>query len=226
MRLKDPVGTVITWNPTPHKIIGVVNDALMQSPYSAPMATIFVYDPNKANNFTYRLSKNIPTSTAIARLRAIFSKYNPSYPYEYHFVDESYAHKFDLEVLVGKLSALFAGLAIFISCLGLFGMAAYTAEQRTREIGIRKVLGANISQLWLLLSKDFIALVLLGCVVASPLAYYFLHGWLQRYYYRITIGPSVFFVAAAMALLITVATISFQAIRAAAANPVKSLRTE
>ena len=226
MRLKDPVGTVITWNLTPHTIIGVVNDALMQSPYSAPMPTIFVYDPNKAHNFTYRLSKNVPTSTAIARLSAIFSKYNPSYPYEYHFVDESYAHKFDLEVLVGKLSALFAGLAIFISCLGLFGLAAYTAEQRTREIGIRKVLGANVSQLWMLLSKDFIALVLIGCVVASPLAYYFLHGWLQRYYYRITIGPYVFFVAAAMALLITVVTVSFQAIRAAAANPVKSLRTE
>ena len=225
MRLKDPVNTVITWNLTPHRIVGVVKDALMKSPYSPAIPTVFNYDP-KAGNITYRLSKSVPTSTAIARLGAIFNKYNPSYPWLYRFVDESYAHKFDLEVLVGKLSALFAALAIFISCLGLFGLAAYTAEQRTREIGIRKVLGASVAQLWLLLSRDFVLLVLASCIVASPLAYYFLHGWLQKFSYRISIGPGVFVVAAAMALLITLITVSFQAIRGAMANPTRSLRSE
>lgn len=127
---------------------------------------------------------------------------------------------------MGRLSALFAALAIFISCLGLFGLAAYTAEQRTREIGIRKVLGASVPQLWFLLSRDFVALVLVSCVVASPVAYYFLHHWLLKYSYRITIGPGVFLLAAGMALLITLATVSVQAIRGAVVNPTKSLRAE
>jgi putative ABC transport system permease protein len=121
---------------------------------------------------------------------------------------------------------LFASLAIFISCLGLFGLAAYVAEQRTKEIGIRKVLGASVSQMWMLISKDFIVLVLISCVIASPLALYFLKDWLQKYEYRISIGPSVFLLAALMAITITIITISFQAIKAAVANPVKSLRTE
>jgi ABC-type antimicrobial peptide transport system permease subunit len=141
-------------------------------------------------------------------------------------VDETYADKFQQEVLIGRLSGIFATLAIFISCLGLFGLAAYTAEQRTREIGIRKVLGASIAQLWLLLSKDFIVLVVISCVIASPVAFYFLHNWLQKFSYRITIGPGVFLLAGGAAILVTVVTISFQAIRGAMANPTKSLRSE
>jgi len=129
-------------------------------------------------------------------------------------------------LLVGKLAATFAGLAIFISCLGLFGLAAYMAEQRNKEIGIRKVLGASISQIWLLLTGDFIVLVFISCLIASPIALYFLQHWLQNYDYRITIGPWVFIAAAIMAIVITVVTISFQAIRAAIANPVETLRTE
>ena len=129
-------------------------------------------------------------------------------------------------MLIGKLAGLFAGLAIFISCLGLFGLAAYVAEQRTKEIGIRKVLGATVSQLWVLLSKDFLLLVMISCVIASPIAFYFLQNWLDKYSYRISIGAGVFVLSAFVAMLITVATISFQAIKAAIANPVKSLRTE
>jgi putative ABC transport system permease protein len=160
------------------------------------------------------------------QLTAIFNKYDPAYPYSYQFADASYATKFNMEVLVGKLGGIFAGLAIFISCLGLFGLAAYVAEQRTKEIGIRKVLGASVLQVWLLLSKDFIALVLLSCVIATPIAFYFLHNWLQKYAYRISIGAGVFIIAAGMAILITLVTISFQAIKAAIANPVNSLRSE
>ena len=140
--------------------------------------------------------------------------------------DDRYASKFGLEVLVGKLAGLFAALAIFISCLGLFGLAAYMAEQRTKEIGIRKVLGASVSQVWALLSKDFIMLVMISCVIACPVALYFLNNWLQKYNYRISISPFVFVIAGTTAIMITIITISFQAIKAAIANPVKSLRTE
>jgi len=159
-------------------------------------------------------------------MNGLFNKYNPSYPYKYVFADESYATKFNLEVLVGKLAGIFASLAIFISCLGLFGLAAYIAEQRTKEIGIRKVLGASVSEVWVLLCKDFIVLVFVSCLIASPLAYYFLQNWLMKYNYRIDIGAGVFVLAAVMALLITIVTISFQAIKAALANPVDSLHSE
>ncbi|HTI91395.1 MAG TPA: ABC transporter permease [Puia sp.] len=227
MRLADPINQMISWSHNRRvKVIGVVRDALMISPFSPAEPTFFAYSPSDANNIMYRLSKSADVHAAMAKLTPIFNKYNPSYPFIYHFIDESYAEKFDLEVLVGRLAGIFAALAIFISCLGLFGLAAYLAEQRVREIGIRKVLGASVSQLWYLLSKDFIVLVAISCVVASPLAFYFLHGWLQKYQYRITIGPGVFFQAGVLAMVITVATISFQAIRGAMTNPTGSLRSE
>jgi putative ABC transport system permease protein len=226
LRLKNPLNQIISWQGTQYKIIGVVKDALMISPFAPADPTMFYCDGNPKGNLMYRLSPHIKTQDAITQLTAIFNKYNPAFPYNYQFADASYAEKFNLEVLIGKLAGIFAGLAIFISCLGLFGLAAYIAEQRTKEIGIRKVLGASVSQVWLLLSKDFIVLVIISCVIASPLAFYFLQNWLQKYEYRIGIGPSVFILAALLAIAITVITISFQAIKAAIANPVKSLRTE
>jgi putative ABC transport system permease protein len=174
----------------------------------------------------YRLSPGISTEKALAAVRAVFNKHAPAYPYTFSFEDQEYAAKFKLEVLVGKLSGLFAGLAILISCLGLFGLAAYMAEQRTKEIGIRKVLGASVSGLWLLLSKDFIVLVVISCLIASPVAYLLLDHWLNQYTYRVGIGLGVFVIACGSALLITLATISFQAIKAAVANPARSLRSE
>ncbi len=227
LRIKNPINQVIKWGDTEFKIAGVVKDALMISPFAPADPTMFYIDgdPGKGN-LMYRLSPQISTQDAIAKLTTIFNKYSPAYPYEYSFADANYAEKFRLELLIGKLSGVFAGLAILISCLGLFGLAAYIAEQRTKEIGIRKVLGASVPQVWVLLSKDFIVLVLISCVIASPLAYYFLQDWLQKYDYRIGIGFSVFLLAAVMALVITVVTISFQAIKAAVANPVRSLRSE
>ncbi len=228
MRFKQPLNQIITWqNGTQQvRVIGVVKDALMTSPFAPAEPSIFVYTPGWANTISYRLSPAVNTQVALAKLAAIFDKYNPSVPFLYHFADESYAQKFELETLIGKLSGLFAALAIFISCLGLFGLAAYMAEQRSKEIGIRKVLGATVSQVWLLLTKDFVVLVFISCVVASPIAYYFLHNWLQKYEYRISISAGVFVISAAMVLLITIATVSFQSIKAAVVNPVKSLRTE
>jgi ABC-type antimicrobial peptide transport system permease subunit len=187
---------------------------------------MFVYNNNPHQNMIYRLSPKINPHDAIDKIGQMFSKYSPAYPYTYRFVDDDYNRKFGQEVLVGKLAGIFAGLAIFISCLGLFGLAAYIAEQRTKEIGVRKVLGATVGQLWFLLSKDFVLLVLVSCVIASPIAFYFLHGWLQKYDYRVTVGPGVFIISAIAAIVITLVTISFQAIKAAIANPVKSLRSE
>ncbi len=225
--LKNPVNQLITinFNPKPVRIIGVVKDALMDSPYSPVEPAVFGHNPF-GFVVTYRLAKNAGTHSAIDKIGKIFEKYNPAYPYQYKFVNDEYEHKFNLEVLVGKLAGVFAGLAIFISCLGLFGLAAYVAEQRTKEIGIRKVLGASIAQVWLLLSRDFIVLVTISCVIASPVAFYYLHNWLQKYPYRVSIGVGVFIASGIAAIVITLVTISFQAIKAALANPVNSLRSE
>ncbi|HVV54143.1 MAG TPA: ABC transporter permease, partial [Mucilaginibacter sp.] len=225
--LKNPVGQLISWNGSdkPVRIIGVVKDALMESPYKPVEPAIFGHSPS-GFVITYRLAKNVNAHTAIDKIGKIFEKYNPAYPYLYKFVDDEYAHKFSLEVLVGKLAGVFAGLAIFISCLGLFGLAAYVAEQRTKEIGIRKVLGASVAQVWMLLSRDFVVLVIISCIIASPVALYFLRHWLETYDYHIGIGVGVFIVSGMAAVAITLLTVSFQAIKAALANPVKSLRSE
>ncbi len=228
MRYKQPLNQAITWHDVPQTVhvIGVVKNALMNSPFAAPEPTIFIYSPGWSNIITYRLAATVNTHAAIEKLTKIFGGYNPSYPYLYHFTDDIYAAKFEMETLIGKLSGLFATLAVFISCLGLFGLAAYMAEQRNKEIGIRKVLGASVPQVWLMLSKDFIKLVAISCVLASPVAWYFLQQWLQKYTYRITITPLVFIATGAVAIVITIVTVSFQAIRAALANPVHSLRSE
>ncbi len=207
-------------------IIGVVKDALMDSPFGKADPTMFLYNTGSLDNIIYRLAPNTNPHSAIEKLNQVFAKYSPAYPYTYRFVDDDYNQKFGQEVLIGKLSGIFAGLAILISCLGLFGLAAYIAEQRTKEIGVRKVLGATVGQLWFLLSKDFVLLVVISCVIASPIALYFLQGWLQKYEYRIAVGPGVFVISALAAIAITLITISFQAIKAALANPVKSLRSE
>jgi ABC-type antimicrobial peptide transport system permease subunit len=165
-------------------------------------------------------------SKAIALMKPIFERYNPAYPFEYHFADEEYAKKFNYEELVGNLAAIIAVLAIFISCLGLFGLSSFTAEQRVKEIGVRKVLGASVFNLWRLLSKDFLILVLLSCAIAIPVGWYFMNEWLKNYKYRTSINVEVFVAVVLVAIVITLLTVSFQAIKAAIANPVKSLRTE
>jgi len=226
MGLKNPVNQLIDYSMGKKmRIVGVVQDAVMESPFS-PVAPAIFNHGRGGNNIMYKLAPNVNTHNALEKIGKIFDRYNPAYPYIYQFVDTEYNHKFNLELLVGKLAGVFAGLAIFISCLGLFGLAAYVAEQRTKEIGIRKVLGASIMQVWLLLSRDFILLVMISCIIACPIALYFLTNWLRKYEYRITIGPGVFVLAAVVALVITILTISFQAIKAALSNPVKSLRSE
>ncbi|MDP4130307.1 MAG: ABC transporter permease [Bacteroidota bacterium] len=230
MRLKEPVNAVISWSmanaPNRLRVIGVVKDALVNNPFAQPEPMIFVYQPGWTGTATYRLAPAVSTSVAIAKLRTIYKQYHSDGSFDYQFVDNRYATGFALELLIGQLAGIFAALTIFISCLGLFGLAAYMAEQRTKEIGIRKVLGASAGQLVALLGREFILLVLLSCLIASPIAWCFLHRWLQGYYYRTTIGPGVFVMAAAMAVLITALTVGYQSVRAALMNPVNSLRSE
>jgi hypothetical protein len=230
MRLKDPINQYIHWSlsnaPNRLRIIGVVKDALTNAPFAAAEPTIFVYQPGWSYAVELRLAPNVSTHAALATIKTIFDRFNPGGPFQYHFEDENYATKFQLEMLVGRLAGIFAAFAVFISCLGLFGLAAYVAEQRTKEIGIRKVLGATVPGIFLMLTKDFIVLVVISCVIASPIAFYFLQNWLQQYTYRISISPLVFIASAVAAIVITGITISFQAIKAAMMNPSKSLKAE
>jgi len=168
----------------------------------------------------------MPASAVLKRIQPIFDKYNPAFPFVYQFADTEYAKKFNYEELVGNLALIIAVIAIFISCLGLFGLASFTAEQRVKEIGVRKVLGASVASLWQLLSKDFVKLVLISCAIAIPIAWYFMNQWLKDYQYKIKIGAGVFVMVIALSVIITLITVSFQAIRAAMANPTKSLRSE
>ncbi len=231
MRLKNPLGSFIVWTGPGGslvrlRVIGVVKDAITDAPFSPAEPCFFLYQPGWTYTYIYRLAPTVNTQTALARLKPIFEKYDPSISYMYRFVDEDYAGKFELEMLIGKLAGIFTVLAVFTCCLGLFGLAAYLAEQRTKEIGIRKVLGASISEVFILLTKDFIILVIISCMLASPVAFYFLQNWLHQYYYRIDIGPGIFIASAILAIVIALITISFQSVKAAIANPVTSLRSE
>jgi putative ABC transport system permease protein len=230
MRLKQPLNQTIhwtlTWVPRNLRVVGVVKDALTTAPFAPAEPAIYIWQPNWSFTTMYRLAPNISTTAALERLRPIFNKYRPNFPFQYHFVDDKYAEKFAVEKLVGRLAGIFAALAIFISCLGLFGLIGCVAEQRTREIGIRKVLGASISQVLVLITRDFIVLVGISCVIASAVAFYFLQHWLDGYYYRIQLGVGVFIGSAAGAICIAVVTVSFQALKAALMNPVESLRAE
>jgi putative ABC transport system permease protein len=224
--LIDPVNKIISWNGNsrPVRIIGVVKDALMESPY-APIAPAVYTHTASGNVILCRLSAKVAASAAMGAVRKFFEHYNPGWPFSYRWVNEEHEQKFNREILVGRLAGIFAALAIFIACLGIFGLAAYISEQRSREIGIRKVLGASVLGIWLKLSREFVVLVIAACILASPFAYIFLQNWLNKFDYRISVGPAVFLLAAGAVLLTTILTVSFHSIKAALANPIKSLRS-
>ena len=229
---KDVVGKILYRDTSAtgsiqYTIVGVTSDFLFDDMYGKPDPLVFMCYPE--DNFGYfyvRLKKGVNTEKAVAKVESIVKNNNPGYPFDYIFVDDEFDRLFRSEMLIGKLSRVFAILAIIISCLGLFGLAAYTAERRTKEIGIRKVLGASVSGITRLLSTDFLRLVFISAIIAFPLSWWFMHKWLQNYAYRIEIDWWVFVLAGLLALVIALLTISFQSIRAAIANPVKSLRTE
>jgi putative ABC transport system permease protein len=230
MGLQNPVGEIIRWDQVKDKnfkILGVVKDMVMESPFQPITPTIFfIYRRDGMNCMFIKLNPNTSAVNALAKIEAVFKKIIPATPPDYSFVNEEFDKKFAAEKRIGKLAGLFAGLAIIISCLGLFGLASFVAEQRTKEIGVRKILGASVFNVWGLLSKDFVMLVLISLLIASPAAWYFMHNWLQNYQYRTEISWWIFALAGSAALAVTLLTVSFQAIKAALANPVKSLRTE
>jgi putative ABC transport system permease protein len=226
MKFKNPIGQTIFDNPITWHIVGVIKDFILTSPYE--QARPILFKGPKYGRYVMNIKLNGRNNTAdnLSKLASIFTKYNPAYPFEYHFVDEEYAKKFGDQQLTGTLAALFAGLTILISCLGLFGLATYMAENRLKEVGVRKILGASITNIAALLSRDFVKLVMVAILIASPIAWYFMNNWLRGFDYHVQISWYVFVLSGFAAILISLVTVSFQAIRAAVANPVKSLRTE
>lgn len=223
---KDPIGKIIKFNNKNYTVIGVIDNMVMESPYMPVQPTIFFADNNWANLITVKIKPTVPLQTALAKIGGVFKKYNPGSPFDYQFTDEEYAKKFSDEERIGKLASIFAILAIFISSLGLFGLASFVAEQKTKEIGVRKVLGASVFNLWSMLSREFLILVIISCVLASPIGWYFLTGWLKNYKYHTDVSWWIFIIAFLGALTITLLTVSYQSVKAALANPVKSLRSE
>ena len=226
MRFEEAVGQTVKGDGADWKVVGVIKDFIYESPYEK-INPLMVMGPKSWFNVMHvKLNPLKTTAANLAIMENIFKQYNPKYPFDYKFVDEEYALKFKDEKRIGTLAGLFTGLTIFISCLGLFGLATYMAENRVKEIGVRKVLGASVAGIATLLSKDFLKLVILSFLIASPLAYWAMHNWLQTYNYRIHIEWWVFALTAMLTIIIAIATVSYQAIKAAVANPVKSLRTE
>lgn len=232
MGLKNPVGQELTdvdefgrpkWSKT---IIGVVKDMIMESPYEPVKPTLYFFNDNASNLLHIKISPAVSASAALPKIEATLEKIAPTALFDYKFVDEEYALKFSQEERIGTLSGIFSVLAIFISCLGLFGLASFVAEQRTKEIGIRKVVGASVFNLWKMLSKDFVVLVIISCCIAIPIAYNFLAVWLKKYEYRTEISWWIWVVTILAALIITLLTVSHQTLKAASMNPVKNLRSE
>jgi putative ABC transport system permease protein len=204
----------------------VVKDMVMASPRGLVRPAIFMADSGNVEWMLVKVNPAMSMAAALPKISGVFRKYNPGAPFDYQFSSDAYALKFQLEERVLRLAIFFTVFAIFISCLGLFGVASFMAEQRVREIGVRKVLGASVGSLWALLSFEFLRLVLVSFVIAAPLAWVGMNKWLEGYDYRTTVGFAVFGYTLAMALVITLLTISWQAIRTAMANPVRALRSE
>ena len=226
MGLKKPLDSYVKARGRSYKVVGIVKDMIKENPFSPVNPSFFICNYNWVSFINIRLAPDQSISEALGKVENVFKKYNPGSPFTYNFADEEYAKKFGTEERVGKLATFFASLAVLISCLGLFGLASFVAEQRTREIGIRKVLGASVTNLWQMLSKDFVLLVIISCIISIPIAWYFMSDWLKNYKYHTEMSWWIFAATAGGALVITLLTVSFQAIRAALLDPVKSLRSE
>jgi putative ABC transport system permease protein len=226
MGKEGKTGSILSNGSFHAQVIGIIKDFVFNDIYGPGAPLVLFPDLRGATVMALRVKQNANLSQALAATQSVMTAENPGYPFEYHFADESFNALFSTETLIGKLAGVFAALAVFISCLGLFGLAAYTAERRAKEIGIRKVLGASVQGLAGLLSKEFLQLVAISCVIAFPVAWWAMKGWLDGYEYRTTIQWWVFAVAGVLALVIALITVSFQAIRTALANPVNNLRSE
>jgi len=224
--LKNPVGETIQWGDKNYQVIGTIKDVLMESPFQPVTPTVFFLGTWYHGTVSIKINPGINAHEALGKIEAVFKKYAPTLPFDYKFADSEYAKKFANEDRIGRLAGFFSILAVLISCLGLFGLASFVAEQRTKEIGIRKVLGASIANLWQMLSKEFVVLVIISATIAVPVAWYFLNAWLKQYAYRTELPWWIFALTVTGSILITLLTVSYQSIKAALINPVKSLRTE
>ena len=225
MGLKNPVGMQMKYGRT-FTVIGVTDNIVMESPYKPVDPMMVFFNPGSSNIVSLRLSKEAPLQQSLQSIEAIFKKHNPAYPFEYKFADQEFGKKFLTEDLISRITNIFAGLAIFICCIGLAGLASFTIQKRIREIGIRKVLGATVRQLLLLISKEFLKLVLIAFVIAVPLTWWLMNNWLEKYAYRIDISMWLFGAVGIIILLLTLLVVSLNTMKAAMGNPVKSLRTE
>jgi predicted permease len=223
MGLKEPVGKTIRKSGKDMQVIGVVKDFHFESLHEPIKPGYMFLEPG--NTIVASVQSNNQRQT-IAAIERLYDKYNPGFPFTFNFLDEAYQKQYDLETRVSALSRYFAGLAIVISCLGLFGLAAFTAQKRRKEIGVRKVIGASVVNITTMLSKDFLRLIFISLAIAFPVSWWLMRNWLQSFAYRIHLTPYIFIIAGIAVILITLVTVSFQSIKAAMANPVKSLRTE
>jgi ABC-type antimicrobial peptide transport system permease subunit len=226
MQLKKPVGMELRYDDKKYTVIGVTDNVVMSSPYVAVDPMMVFADHNNSGYINLRLNKDVKPQQAIQLLQGIYAKYSPADIFEYQFIDQEFGKKFLTEVLISRITNIFAGLAIFICCIGLAGLASFTIEKRFKEIGIRKVLGATVQQLLVLISTEFLKLVLVGFVIAVPLTWWIMHQWLQKYTYHINISIWLFAVVGMLILLLTLIVVSLNTMKAALANPVKSLRSE
>jgi putative ABC transport system permease protein len=227
MGVKKPVGMQLRYgNNAPYTVIGITDNVIMESPFKPVDPMMIYFDPNEANYVSIRLNASAQPQKALQSIETIFKKYNPAYPFEYQFADQEFAKKFITEELISKLTNIFAGLAIFICCIGLAGLASFTIEKRIREIGIRKVLGATVQQLLMLISKEFLKLVLMAFIIAVPLTWWMMNNWLEKYAFRVNISIWLFAAVGVVVLLLTLVVVSLNTMKAAMRNPVKSLRTE
>ncbi|MEM7484400.1 MAG: ABC transporter permease [Bacteroidota bacterium] len=226
MNFENPIGQIIKDNGIDWHVVGVAKDFIMNSPFQKIEPIVIQGAKSWFSVIHVRFNEKLTTSQSLEKAESIFQKYNPEYPFDYEFVDQRYAEKFDDGQRTQKLVGLFTLLVIFISCLGLFGLASYMAENRIKEIGIRKVLGATIASIAKLLSIDFLKLILVSIVISVPVSWYFMSNWLATYEYRVSISWWTFALAGMLALLIAAFTISYQSVKAAITNPVKSLRIE
>lgn len=226
MGMKDAIGQKLIYNNDPHEIIGVTANVVMDSPYQPVEPLVMIFDPSWTSTVTLRLKPTDDLSASIDQVEEVFKKLNPSYPFAFRFADTDFQAKFSSINLVSKLSFIFAALAIIITCFGLLGLAAFTAEQRTKEIGIRKVMGATVSSIVVLISSDFSKLVFTAFFIASPIGWWVLTNYLERYPYRVDISVWVLLAAGGVALILALLIVSTQALRAAMSNPTDSLRSE
>ena len=226
MKLKQPVGETISQQKTNGKIIGLIKNFHARSLHDPIEPLIISLRQKPEGGVAIIRAEPGKTKQVLAVLETACKKFNTKYPFAFNFADDHFARQYHSEMMVGQLADIFAFIAIFISCMGLFGLSMFMAEQRTKEIGIRKVVGASVARIIVLLSKDFLLLVIIAFVIAAPFAWWAMNKWLQGFAYKTDIGWMVFVLSGFAAVTIALATISFQAIKAAIANPVKSLRTE